>query len=69
MIDYMTQQIEAGKDVVTIWNTGGNAGASRKVKVESFDALGIVARVKGMMGGFGEPIIFPWSCIAMLSWD
>ena len=68
MIDYMTKQLEAGKDVVTI-HISGAIGMSQKVKVESFDALGIVARVKGMMGGFGEPIIFPWSCIAMLSWD
>lgn len=69
MMDYLIKQLEAGKDMVTIMNVGGNAQVALKVKLESVDSLGIVARVKGMMGGLGEPRIFPWSCISSMSWD
>ena len=69
MMDYLKNQLEAGRDNVTIMNVGGNMQVALKVKIEAADALGIVARVKGMMGGIGEPKIFPWSCIASMSWD
>ena len=69
MMDYLKKQLDAGRDMVSIMSVGGNMQVVLKVKIESADALGIVARVKGMMGGLGEPKIFPWSCIANLSWD
>jgi hypothetical protein len=69
MMDYLKKQLEAGRDMVSIMNVGGNMQVLLKVKVEAADALGIVARVKGLMGGLGEPKIFPWSGIASLSWD
>jgi hypothetical protein len=69
MLEYLKRQLDAGHDMVTIMNVGGNMQVALKVKIESADALGIVARVKGLMGGLGEPKIFPWSCIASLSWD
>ena len=69
MMDYLNKQLQAGHDVVTIMNVGGNMQVALKVKIEAADTLGIVARVKGLMGGFSEPRIFPWSCVASLSWD
>ena len=69
MMAFLKEQLAAGQDTVTIMNVGGNMQVALKVRIESADDLGIVARVKGLMGGFGEPKIFPWSCIASLSWD
>lgn len=69
MMDYLKSQLQAGHDMVTIMNVGGNMQVSLKVKIEAVDDLGMVARVKGMMGGLGEPRIFPWACIAHIGWD
>ena len=69
MMDYLNKQLAVGQDMVTIMNVGGNMQVALKVKIEAADVLGIVARVKGLMGGLGEPKLFPWSCIASLSWD
>jgi hypothetical protein len=69
MMEYLKKQLDAGYDMVTIMNVGGNMQVALKVKIEAADALGLVVRVKGLMGGLGEPKIFPWGCIASLSWD
>lgn len=69
MMDYLQSQLEAGRNEATIMSIGGNAQVSLKVRIEAADSVGIVACSKGMMGGWSEPRLWPWACIASLKWD
>lgn len=69
MLEYLRSQLEAGNTMATIMSVGGNVQVALKVEIVAYDEVGIVARVKGMMGGMGEPKLFPWACIASLSWS
>jgi len=51
MLEYLKVQLEAGRDLVTVMSVAGNTQVALKMKVEAADSVGIVARVKGMMGG------------------
>lgn len=64
MLDYVVKGVEAGRTDAGIMAIGGNAQAYHKVQIVSVDALGIVCRVKGMLGGYGEPQARPWACIS-----
>jgi len=68
-MEYLKKQLDAGHDMATIMSVGGNTQVALKVKVEGADSVGLVARVKGLMGGLSEPRLIPWACIAYLSWD
>lgn len=69
MLEYLKVQLEAGRDLVTVMSVAGNTQVALKMKVEAADSVGIVARVKGMMGGFSEPRLVPWARLATLHWD
>jgi hypothetical protein len=69
MMEYLKKQLDAGHVMATIMSVGGNMQVALKVKVEAADAVGLVARVKGLMGGLSEPRLIPWACISYLSWD
>jgi hypothetical protein len=69
MMAYLKQQLDAGRDMATIMSVGGNMQVTLKVKIEAADGVGIVARVKGLMGGLSEPRLIPWACIAYLTWE
>ena len=47
-----------------IMAVGANAQTSLKVSIEEIDDVGMVCRVKGMMGGWSEPQLRPWACVA-----
>lgn len=69
MLDFIKQRLDNGKNDAVIMSVGGNAQVSLKVQIQSIDQIGMVCRVKGMMGGFGDPKCFPWGCIASVSFD
>lgn len=69
MLDYVKKQLEAGHDMVSFLALGGNTQLVLKAKVELADEIGMVLRVKGMLGGIGEPKVYPWSAIGWLSWE
>lgn len=56
--------MDEGKRQLTIMTAGGNAQVSLKVEIDGFDQVGMVARVKGMMGGMGDPQCFPWATVS-----
>lgn len=64
MLEYVTKQFAAGKTDAGIMAVGGNAQVYLKVKLDAVDALGIICRVKGLMGGYGDPQARPWACIS-----
>ena len=47
-------------------SNGGNTQVSLKVEIDSFDNVGLVCRVKGMMGGLGDLQCYPWASIAFI---
>lgn len=69
MMEYLKKQLDAGHAMATIMSVGGNMQVALKVKIETADAVGMLARVKGLMGGYSEPRLIPWACVAYLSWD
>ena len=64
MLKLLADKMQNGPVHASIMAVGGNAQVSLKVQIESCDEVGIVCRVKGMMGGWGEPQLRPWACIA-----
>ncbi len=64
MLKKIQEFMDEGRKQLTIMSSGGNAQVSLKVEIESFDQVGMVARVKGMMGGVGDPQCFPWATIS-----
>ena len=69
MMDYVKKQLEAGRDLVSFLGLGGNTQLVLKGKIESADEVGMVICVKGMLGGLGEPKVYPWSAIGWLSFE
>lgn len=66
MLTKIQQYIDSGDKQITIMSNGGNAQVSLKVEIDSFDNVGMVCRVKGMMGGLGEQQCYPWASIAFI---
>lgn len=69
MMKYLNEMLQAGPVQARIMAVGGNAQVSLVVMISEVDAVGMVCRVKGMMGGYGESQLRPWACIASISFD
>ena len=63
MLDYLKKRLESGPCEASIMAIGGNAQVSLKVMIEEVDAVGMVCRVKGLLGGWSEPQLRPWACV------
>ena len=66
MLAKIQSYMDEGKRQLVIMSAGGNAQVALKVEIESFDNVGMVARVKGMMGGMGEPQCYPWATVSFV---
>lgn len=64
MLQLLEQKLESGPIEASIMAIGGNTQVSYKVMIEAVDAVGMVCRVKGMMGGWSEPQVRPWACVS-----
>lgn len=64
MLRLLQDKLANGPFEASIMAVGGNAQSSLKVKIEEVDAVGMVCRVKGMMGGWSEPQVRPWACVS-----
>ena len=69
MLAYIEQRLSEGKNNAVIMSVGGSTQVSLKVQIDAVDQVGMLCRVKGMMGGYGEPKCFPWGTIASVSFD
>jgi hypothetical protein len=69
MMSFLNERLAGGPIEARIMAIGGNAQVSLKVQIEQIDDVGMVCRVKGMMGGLGEPQLRPWACISNVSFD
>jgi len=63
MLRYLRERLEAGPVDATIMAVGGNMQVALKVRIEEADEVGMVCRVKGMMGGWSDSQLRPWACI------
>ena len=66
MLAKIQEFMDEGRRQLTIMSVAGNTQTSLKVEIDSFDNVGMVARVKGMMGGLGEATCFPWATVSSL---
>lgn len=64
MLEYVLVELANGRTDAEIMALGGNTQVLLRVKLESADEIGIVCRVRGLMGGLGEPQARPWACIS-----
>ncbi|MGF7172210.1 hypothetical protein FHS91_003915 [Sphingobium xanthum] len=69
MLEYLRQLLDAGEVEATIMAVGGSTQVSLKVKIEAIDEVGMVCRVKGMLGGWSEPQLRPWACVSHISFQ
>lgn len=66
MLAKIQEYIDGGRKQLSIMSVGGSTQVALKVEIDSFDEVGMVARVKGMMGGLGEPQCFPWATVSSI---
>ena len=64
MLRLLQEKIASGPFEASIMAIGGNTQVSYKVMIEEVDAVGMVCRVKGMMGGWSESQVRPWACVS-----
>lgn len=67
MLNYLREALKNGPVQGSIMAVGGNTQVSIKVEIIEVDEIGMVCRSKGMMGGWGDVHVRPWSCIATVS--
>jgi hypothetical protein len=48
---------------------GGNTQVALRVQIEQIDEVGMVCRVKGMLGGWSEPQLRPWACVSHINFE
>lgn len=67
MLKHLRERLAEGPVDASIMAIGGNMQVALKVRIEEVDEIGMVCRVKGMMGGWSEPQLRPWACVSHLS--
>ena len=67
MLELLTEKLKGGPVEASVVAIGGNVTVTLKVQIDAVDSVGMVCRVKGMLGGYGEQQLRPWACVASLS--
>lgn len=64
MLKTLLDRLADGEFETSITLNNGAGPMALKVKILAADQVGIVASVKGMLGGWSEPVAYPWPAIA-----
>lgn len=67
MINRLRKHLENGPLETSCLCIGGNMHVTHKVKIHEVDDVGMVCQIKGLMGGYGEMQVRPWSNIGHVS--
>lgn len=63
VLEMLRKLLAEGAVETTIGIHGVNVMLAKKVRIESADETGIVARIKGTLSGYGSPRMFPWPAV------
>jgi hypothetical protein len=64
MLQTLLDRLADGEFETSITLNNGAGPTVLKVRIQAADQVGIVASVKGMMGGWSDPVAYPWPAIA-----
>jgi hypothetical protein len=64
MLQTLLDRLADGEFETSITVNNGAGATVIRVRIQAADQVGIVATVRGMMGGWSDPVAYPWPAIA-----